>query len=348
MRVLLGIATAIGVLIGQSGQAATFCANSSNELQFILDAAIANGQHDEVRIRQGVYVTPSGGFEYDSDENFDLTISGGWTGIGDSCQVQSQSASPFLTTLDGSSANRVLTIRAGADSVIEVDRLLFINGSSAIGAGLAVFPPWVGDLYLTRSAFLGNTATSSGSALLAHGGDFMVIRNNVFAANTGPAVMDISQSDAYGVHLVNNTVVGNTSATHGGVRLFVFGTSKQLVANNVLWNNDGNDLWITSNGEFFSFNNNIEDCSCPHAGTDNISTDPMFVSGLLSFTPDEGSPLVDAGRSPPTFVPIPPPFQSAWELGDFDMDGADRLLGAGVDMGAIESFPELLFSNGFE
>ncbi|MDJ0657591.1 MAG: hypothetical protein QNJ40_25755 [Xanthomonadales bacterium] len=343
------------VVLSSAARGAVFCANDTAELQQSLATAAANGEDDEIRIRRGSYFVPVGGFQYDSSESFDLEISGGWGGQLNSCNFN-EGTHPFQTTLDGGSSERVLYVQPGLDGRVTVSNLLFANGTKSFGAGLAIARDtgvYEGDVLVERTVFVGNTALGpSGGALGISAGDQVRVRNNLFTANDGLHAVSLINTDSSEVYFTNNTVVGNTNVTgDAGVRISYVFRPPRLLANNILWGNDGMDLSFPDPlGTLFLLNNNIEEANIDVGalGTGNVSVDPQFEGGVMNYDLAAASPLKNAGVEPPTITSIPTPFEDNWSVGLLDLAGADRIRGTAIDIGAYEAKPELVFSNGFE
>ena len=89
-------------------QAAIFCVDTPSALQSALIEAATNNEDDTIQVVQGTYLTPGNQFEYISQENFSITLLGGFaTGC------QSRVLDPTNTILDGQNANRVIRINPG-------------------------------------------------------------------------------------------------------------------------------------------------------------------------------------------------------------------------------------------
>ena len=90
--------------------AATFCVDTTTELQDALVIAESNGANDVIRIKTGTYTYTfpfvQTMFVYETDEDFDITLEGGWTGSGDACSRRFPS--PASTILDGGGEKAVL------------------------------------------------------------------------------------------------------------------------------------------------------------------------------------------------------------------------------------------------
>jgi len=346
----------------QQSTAAEFCATSSAGLQLVLAAAENNGESDVIRIAEGAYDAPVGGYYFDSDENFDLEISGGWSEFfGNPCGQQ-VSPNAFGTVVDGNGTDRGMTIRVGQSSDIKVSHLFFLNGfvtgSGQRGGGLNVSPKvgYLGNVLIENNTFISNSATYGG-ALYMNGGYRIVVRNNLFTANHSEtsSTVELYNNEAWGIYFTNNTVYQNTTDSTNpnnpaGLYLSTIGTSSALVANNIFWNNDNQDFRAIGDGYKYLKNNDYQSFSGGFNEISmNIQVAPEFESGWLNYTPVYNSPLVNGGITPPPFVPIPPPFASDWEVGTHDIYGNPRMQNTQIDIGAVESpHGDLIFIDGFE
>ena len=346
-------ALALAALATNTGIAATFCADTAAQLQAILTIAQANGEDDEVRIHSGTYEAPHLGFRYaaGAGEPFGLEISGGWHPL-----VQLECAwhdrDPWSTLLTGGGDDRVLRIEAGgASSDVRVERIVFINGEvgSFDAAGLAIIhlPSASGDVAIESSVFL-NNHSSYGAGLSVHsnGPDVSVV-NNLFVLNsalhTGSAVAIENAGIDRKIVFTNNTVVANAldDFAEDTAAAVYFNSGGTFVANNNFWDNDGYDLDPGASGSRSIFNNNY--ASLRAYGSENLegnlSVAPEYESGFLNYTPVRTSPLVDAGREPRGIDP-------GWHLAEFDINGARRVVGEHVDIGAFEN--ERILVDGFD
>jgi len=148
------------------------------------------------------------------------------------------------------------------------------------------------------------------------------IANNVIARNMGT-----SAGGVWAMHclMVSNTIVGNTAPGGGAVRLG--GDANVLSGNLVAFNSSGISAdsavqMLSNNCVYGNSAYNYSGCSL---GPGDISADPLFenlAGGDYHLRP--GSPCIEAGDN--SFV-LPG-----------DLDGARRIQGARVDIGAYE-FP---------
>ena len=349
------------LVFSQAGYAAEFCATTAAELQNHLDTAETNGQSDFIRVATGSYV---GNFVYDTvapvgGDVHDLLIVGGYSEFfGNPCGVVF-SPDPVQTVIDGDGTGRALTLAGRAGTKVEVRNLAFISGDATAsvnprGGGIRITSNGnLEEAVVENNLFIGNTA-DFGGAISILSADFIAIRNNVIAGNTTASSYAVSLvNDVDGIHVINNTIINNVvgGTGNGGLYLGLSGTAQGLIVNNILWGNDNVDLRLLNDfgANYYVYDNSIEEqqgSSVESSG--NIAVAPQFESGFFNYTLALGSPMIDAGRTPPQFIPFPPPFDVNWSLPMTDLTGRDRILGTTVDMGAVESIPEEIFVDGFE
>ncbi len=353
----------------QFTNAEEFCVTTSAELNAAMLVASVNAESDHIKIATGSYLVESGflrgTYTYNSTENFDLEVSGGWSEFFNNPCGQNLGGSSFQTNLNGDEELRVMSINTGMNSDIKVSGLTFSNGKATdvpeFGAGLFInMPPGAtGDVIVERNSFINNHAFASG-ALRIVGGNRTDIKNNILILNesdSGFPVMNIAQSDGYGVFAINNTIVLNT----GGAYFNVDNSSQAMIVNNIFWDNEQADLGLIGTGFKYLRNNNIGTQSfngnASQTNADirqnNISSATDFEAGLLNFTPTVNSQMVGNGTKPPFIVPVPTPFSQNWFVGAIDNAGNTREQGNRVDIGAVESthqeWVEIpIFKNGFD
>lgn len=359
----MGMASVLfcGLFITMPVVAATFCVSSSTQLANALSTAESNGQDDVIKIKEGNYAAPQGGFKYltfaGSGDDFDLEISGGWYDLFNFACLGHHD-SPFQTLIDGNNTHPGFDVVMRRHSNFTLRTLTIINGDLPNeydrGAGLTLFSDEgeiTGTWTIESVAFVNNHVRYLGAALDIDAGSTGQARvrliNNLFTLNEagqGFGAGHVHLNDGNGIFVVNNTIVNNQSDGNGtfGGGLGVGGINTPIfIANNNLWGNNFHDLDVNADpGEYQLLHNNIGiwagDTPANSAG--NISVEPEYQHGLFNFTPVRNSPLVDAGINPP------PINTGNWYLTDNDLNGASRRVGD-VDIGAYEQ--DIIFADGF-
>jgi len=326
-----------------AGSPIVYCANSAAGVQFSLTVAQDNGLDDDIRIVSGSYALTQM-LSYLSNEAHSLTISGGWNV---DCSMQDGGA----TTLDGQGLDQVLRIFTQAVSAIGVSGITFINGHLNLGgsgyaSGLSIRSG--GEVRVEANRFFLNQSQDdavAGALKIGVEGSAgrMIVRNNLIAYNmAGGDAAGVLGADAGEQYVTGNTIVGN-QATHastpmtGGLYLADSASADFTLSNNLLWANNGNDLYNANDVTTLVHNDIgvLGGVAPDPASNGNFALEPVFSGGLFNFRPASRSPLINAGTNAPP-----------GGAGLFDIDGALRLQGPRIDIGAYES--DVIFYSGFE
>ena len=236
--------------IGMSSSwAASFCVTNASELQAALDVAENNGESDIIRIAEGTYTAPTGGFLFAPninggvDETSDIEIIGGWTAFFKNPCGIGPSTDPAGTVLSGGGSNRIMDVRLPEQGEVSIRNLTFINGFTtdlSQGAGLRIYGVGIGfsgTLTVQSNAFIANSGGYASGLMIGRlnngnniqGTAFTNVRiiNNLFAGNiartgaggaalirlTTPLPTDGPVLDPRpALSVVQNTVVNNTSS----------------------------------------------------------------------------------------------------------------------------------------
>ncbi len=341
----------------ENASSEVLCVTNSAELEAALGVVGSNGQSDEIRLRIGQYVAPENGFQASLSDNLPLTLTGGWLpAVLNDCARPDGAA--VETELIGDGLSTVLSVSPGTSADVHVARLHIRNGSNQVrGAGLSIGGPagYVGDVLIEQNIFSQNIggSFSGGLFVVCDGGDCEVT-NNLFyenqSANGAFAALELVSNAPGQTYFTNNTIVANAQLVTGSGTAIFTGSGDKLIANNLFWGNQGQDIsLVTSGNSIVVFvANNFESYSAPPAldGGGNLSVNPQFLLPLSQgvFPPTAyrlrlTSPLIDAGT-------LPAPGES-WRVGDVDVLGFDRVNGLSVDIGAFENNARL-FVDGFE
>lgn len=348
-------------------RAATFCVNTTTELQDALAVAQSNGANDVIRIKTGTYTYAfpfvQTMFVYETDEDFDIKLEGGWGGSGDACSRRFPS--PASTVLDGGDEKSVLRMTGANTSTgdIIVEQLTVRRGAvNGEGGGMKLggnfgSNGFNGSIVVERVYFDDNFA-QEGGGLYARTNAGIRIRNSIFRGNqceTNACAADIAifSLDDSAVRAVfsNNTVFGNvcsddagSACISGGVRVDGLGLGpRSALLNNAFALNDGNDLELPGGSQVDLWYNNIHVLAgTPATSIGNINfINPGFVAPILDddFHLQPGSPLRNAGYD--GFLIGLPAYSAT------DYAGIPRVQEERIDIGAHE-FSERIFADGFD
>lgn len=333
--------------------AATFCVASPAQLTSALATAAANGEADTIKVHQGTYLLTQPPI-YNSSENFDLNISGGWLSIPTACAVQFADAS--VTVLDGQGNTSGLYINANVTNpgtytvsnltvtrTTNVSPPYFSNGIHAnflVASGSSN-----GTLDLYNLIIRDNVAILDNEVgILSIGRANVRIRNTLITGNRSDGFVGISADSTdfgstYSTYVQHVTIANNQSTGNGYVGARVLGNTVLTVENSILWGNtsanpQGNCPLNVTNADRLRFV--IATNVCGQQAGANIgvnSFNPRFVDAGFHIGAD--SPAFDVGVNPPTLPLIAK-----------DLDNNNRVIGPKPDLGAFES--TALFRGGFE
>ncbi|HEY3269071.1 MAG TPA: choice-of-anchor Q domain-containing protein [Armatimonadota bacterium] len=211
------------------------------------------------------------------------------------------------------------SVRNGAGGNVDiagdasVEHCRISGGHAGVGGGIRVTG---GSPVIRDNVIAGNSAISEGAGIAVYGmsGRSSIVNNTIvsnFAARAsgraGSGVwVDVTRHGTVGAPLlVNNVIVGNNVgiATGGGA------LPAELVCANDVYGN-GFDYW---------------NCPSLTGVNGNFSADPALVDiARGDVHPRAISPCIDAGSNAATFP------------GEVDLDGAKRIVGLRVDVGAVE------------
>lgn len=334
---LVRAASIAALVIAAPARAALVCADTGDEIQAALDQVMSIGEDATIRIVAGTYARPF--YLSLTEQAPTIDISGGWNA---GCTAQDGGS----TILDGQHAHQILYMDSfgSARAQVRISRLTFVGGEApdstfgGVPGGLDIWG--TAGIVIEQNQFIGNAADTHTPAALGvygPGSGLLILRNNLFVANTGQCAAFVNDSSTAAV-ISGNTFVANTSNASSTGGLVLDGSAAYVIANNILWNNTGGDLYLAGSGGQYLFHNDIGfvgGTPIAPGSEGNLSVAPQFASGLLNFRLAPDSPLVNRGFD-----------LSSGDIGAWDLAGGERLQGVHVDIGAYES--DVLLRDGFD
>lgn len=337
----------------QFNQALTAAQNSSDTLVLI-------------RLREGTYDTFASSFPFSyasQTVNQILDISGGWSGDGGSCTTQRPD--PALTQLVGIASSPTLTLSAasnGGQVYLHDVAISNVNHTTAFAGGACLYVKVAAgsearvERLQMHDCVARNTNFASG--LFDNRGGTLTLRDvsvaNGLALRNGGIGVTTSLGGVSNLAQLSVTramAFNGTAGDNAGILLNTIDAASRItLSNSVSWGNSGylNDFGETvyvSDVAVSSFYGTVDLTrvhrdslrGTPDSDVAPGSGDPGFM-GVGDTHLRSNSILIDSGISNP-------PGGS----GVFDADGAARVQGAAVDVGAFEAAPDgTIFRNGFD
>lgn len=332
------LAALIALAAPWPAQAATFCADTVPEIVAAMDTAKANGEDDDIRIVAGTYLLDETLRLGNSEtESFALSFSGRWNA---DC---SEPSAGGASTLSGRGERQVLALSLPADTDLAISDLAFVSGLAAFGASGGVLDVTGGRaILIDRIQVYGNTLENGAAPLRVDTGGpdaVLTLRNSLLFDNDAHAITGAQLASSQGeVNVVGNTITANTSSIPCPCSgLNYAGTSAYTISNNLVWGNEGGDVFVNPSNAIHLHNDigaYAGGSQSPGAGSSgDMSVDPAFADDGVHLSPT--SPLANAGFD-----------EAPGGIGDLDGGRGDRRVGARVDIGAFET--DVLFRDGFE
>ncbi|MEI6653274.1 MAG: choice-of-anchor D domain-containing protein [Verrucomicrobiota bacterium] len=285
-------------------------------------------------LRDVIAATPAGGtVPFAATLSGQTIVLGGTELLIDKNLTLDASALPKGLILSGNGASRVLHISSG---VVTLDGLT-ISGGLQVGDGGGILN--AGTLNLNRSTVTGNHATGGGSGggIYNASGAILTTTNSTIANNSAANGGGIYS--AGGSTLTQTTVTGNAGTSGGGGMSFISGTAtlrNSLIAQNTA--PSGPDIQrvsgtLSSVGANLIGDNSTVTAEFPAGPLHGTAAAP--VNPLLGPLADNGGPTLTRA-----FQGNSPAVDAGVDTGSTpvtDQRGYSRVLGNGMDLGAVES-----------
>lgn len=343
-RLALICLPALALLAPVPAHATMFCVHTGMQLQDAMVQVQNNAIADEIRITQGIKQHPGIGLPWSTTSNHDLVISGGWNA---NCSFQT--GGPNSTILIGQTTTLAVRV-ADASPTIEVSNLSVQNGlgTMTFGAGLNVLvvgtsaPHVLIEHVIARLNTHMDAPTGAAVKIILEGTSatgHYTVRNNMFENNQGSG-LDIGLPFGATAYINNNTITANRVNQQARPAVVLNGAGLFWVANNIFaGNNAASDLGIGGSTSSILRNNHVQHLTGTPGSNLNMTTGPaMLVQDAAGYwRPGDESPVRDNGLANP-----------AGGIGSEDIIGSSRILGLGVDRGAVERSWNILFQSDFE
>ncbi|MGP1309472.1 MAG: choice-of-anchor Q domain-containing protein [Phycisphaerales bacterium] len=241
-----------------------------------------------------------------------------------------------------------------------------IEGNTAGGSGGGLYATTDSRVTAINTRFLGNTAGQFGGGMHSTFSESVTLINCEFSGNRAGTAFNRRGGGAYlqdlaSVRIVNSSFVGNYGSSASGQGMVVANVADVVVANSIFWANlgafgfegfeptrDENDQLTFSGAGTLDVRNLIVDQYSATPGVAMSGDDPMLVDslgadGIVGTSDDDnrlgmGSPAIDAGDD--AALPMDEfdldSDSDVTEAIPFDLDGAARVAGGAVDLGAYE------------
>ena len=276
-------------------------------------------------------------------------------------------------TISGNNLSRIFAISGGATDAV-LASLTLVSGNASSGNGGAIIADGIGSLLITFSTIRNNSAAGGGGGVYSSYSPVTII-NSLIADNQTRSNGGGIYASQGSILLINSTLTGNSAEFYGGGASVAFDGTLEIHSSTITSNRASAGGGIDSYLSTLSICNSVVASNVSGASlvADDLhgavnwarnsffSTTPVILSGtlnimgggnpllgqlldnggaVLSLSPLDGSPLIGAGRT----ASLPA------DAGDIDHDGniveplpldirgGSRVVGASVDIGAVEQF----------
>jgi hypothetical protein len=307
-------------------------ANSSNDLQAMIDASVNGGQ---VWVAQGTYQRAN------TDESFmmkeGVKIYGGFPLTGDPT-MSDRNWNSNTTELIGHDASVIYNDDNQLTVAAVLDGFTIRSGYNILGAGIYNYnvSPTLNNLKIRgNNAYYGSECKGAGiyeelsnstiTNTIIHNNTSSGMGGAIYFKDSGSTLINVTLSECYAdtsygglvfensnVH-ISNSIIWRNRESSGASNIKLIGTSAPVLTNNLIQGSGGSSAWITGFGT---------------DGGGNIDINPLFVNpGGYDYSLQSVSPAINHGDTA----------LLADAVMSKDLAGMPRVFDTSIDMGAYES-----------
>jgi predicted outer membrane repeat protein len=228
---------------------------------------------------------------------------------------------------------------AASQTPITIEGNRFEMNEAETGTGIVAFNSF--NTAISNNLFYGNDATEfdGGAIFLREMGAKKGMEENAYLSQFGhknfiPDEIEKAGEDQTISSITNNTFYDNSSANLGGAIYCDYRAEHIVAFNNIFWENEasvmGDDIYVDDTSSLLIAYSDINEDNIegPWKGEGNFFGDPLLDTEHVHLT--ESSPCIDAGADSvmANDINVAAP--------QYDIDGEERPLGNGIDVGADE------------
>ena len=236
-------------------------------------------------------------------------------GVGTSGFCNCSSDMENKVTILGLYKTSVVTFNTGENRNSIIEGVIIKNGYAPVGGGILIdnASPTVRDCYIYENhAYSESTSVHGGGIAVTGSNASPLIFNNLIFKNTAQGPM--ADSNGGGVYVadgasptIQNCTIADNTSKDAGDGIYVSGDSSLSIVDSIIWRNIGSDIYCETGCSMAVSYSDVGE-SIPGIG--NISTDPIFVHGILGTSSlgnyylshvragqDKDSPCIDAGST---------------------------------------------------
>jgi hypothetical protein len=336
----IGLLLSVGIMGGLASTpagAATVCVDTVQGLRAALLSTQGNDADDTIKIVRGSYHLGGTQLLFNSSEAHSLNVIGGYA---PGCATRTRNAA--ITMLDGDDSSPIFNVTTSSDFELHFLTLQHGHLSGSSGGAMAMFGNGAASQALLANVIVRDSGSDFGTGgIILEVGGSVTLQDSLFTGISSPGgALYVGSDVTVAVHLINNTVTGNTATNPSSAGIVYIGAGSNVPmdgSNNIFWGNSGGSDLEFVNGAMLLTDNDYQHIEvAPAAGSSgNVSVDPAFASST-DFHLRATSPLLGIGTlTPPGGLTV------------YDLDGHPRSWNNAVDLGVYERGDEI-FADGYD